>query len=402
MKVGPGEKMILLLAGFVIVVAGLRYGEPLLVPLSLAFVIATVSTSIIRWLEARKVPRPVAIALTMVVNLSVLAGLGTLVGSSLSAFYDAAPRYQSALTNVARANVDWLSERGIHLSSDAMGPLQDFGRLVDLVGGLLKSVANVVSMLLFVLLLVGFMLVEFGGWRLKIGYAMGDRHADLSRFTNAARELQKYLVVKTAANGVTGLLCGIWAAVMGVDFPILWGLIAFLLNYIPTIGTIIAAVPPVVLAWLAFGPATALVTAVGYVLINVTLGSVVEPRIMGRALGLSPLVVLISMVFWWWLWGPVGALLSAPLTMMVKIVLANTTDLRWLAILLGSTKWVEEMHAKWNEARPAVTKSGGVCLGPEERPGSVRIAVRTTDPPPPHPTATPLMIPPAPLPPKED
>jgi predicted PurR-regulated permease PerM len=298
------------------------------------------------------------------------------------------------LTNVVKTNVAWLSDRGIPVSSDLFAPLQDFGRLVDLVGSLVTSVANVVSMLLFVLLLVVFMLVEFGRWRLKIQYAMGDQHADLSRFSTAAHELQKYLGVKTAANAVTGLLCGAWAAVMGVDFPVLWGLIAFLLNYIPTIGTIIAAIPPIVLAWLAFGPGTALVTAVGFVLINVSLGNVVEPRIMGRALGLSPLVVLISMVFWWWLWGPVGALLSAPLTMTVKIVLANTTDLRWLAIMLGSPAWVEEMHAQWTEARPVEqSRAGELCVRPEGLPRELRLGIRATDPPPADPTATPYAIP---------
>ncbi|HNS97536.1 MAG TPA: AI-2E family transporter [Polyangiaceae bacterium] len=391
MNLGPGEKTILLMAGFVIVVAGLRFGEPLLVPLFLALVIATVSSPIIRWLEKRRVPSALAIILAIVLDLAVLAALGTLVGSSLSDFSEAAPRYQAALSNLIKTNVAWLAARGVPASSDLLAPLQDFGRLVDLLGGLVKSVANVVSMLLFVLLLVVFMLVEFGRWQLKIGYALGDRHADLSRFGNAARELQKYLGVKTAANAVTGLLCGVWAAIMGVDFPILWGLIAFLLNYIPTIGTIIAAIPPIVLAWLAFGPGTAFVTAVGFVVINVTLGNVIEPRIMGRALGLSPLVVLISMVFWWWLWGPVGALLSAPLTMMVKIMLANTTDLRWLAIMLGSPSWVEEMQAQWDGARPVEHKSE-LCVRSEKPAHEVLLGVRATDPPR-DPSATPYAIP---------
>ena len=134
-----------------------------------------------------------------------------------------------------------------------------------------------------------------------------------------------------------------------------------------------------------------LVTAVGFVVINVTLGNVIEPRIMGRALGLSPLVVLISMVFWWWLWGPVGALLSAPLTMMVKIMLANTTDLRWLAIMLGSPSWVEEMQAQWDGARPVEHKSE-LCVRSEKPAHEVLLGVRATDPPR-DPSATPYAIP---------
>jgi len=267
---------------------------------------------------------------------------------------------------------------------------------MELIGALLTSVANLVSTSLLVLLLVVFMLVEIGRWRLKICYALGDPQADLRRFSNAAREVQKDLLVKTGANAATGLLCGAWAAVIGVDFPILWGLIAFMLNYIPTLGSIITSVPPILLSLLMFGPGTAIGTAAGFIMINVTLGNVVEPRIMGRALGLSPLVVLVSMVFWWWLWGPVGALLSAPLTMMVKIVLANTTDLRWIAILLGSSDWVEEMNRQWTDARPAHEhKPGEFCVAPKGTSELVSVRVRTTDPPlRPQPSIPPLPPPP--------
>ena len=128
-------------------------------------------------------------------------------------------------------------------------------------------------------------------------------------------------------------------AICGVDFALLWGLLAFLLNYIPTLGMFIATIPPVVVALIQFGPGSALLVLAGYGVINFTLGNFVEPRIMGRALGLSPLVVFMSMVFWGWLWGPIGALFAVPLTMVIRDLLANTEDLRWAAVLLGSAEW---------------------------------------------------------------
>ena len=367
MKLGPGEKTVLLLAGFVIVIAGLRYAESLLMPLALAIVIATLSTPIIRWLQNKRVPRVLAILLAVLLDLSVLGAMITLVGSSLNGFTAALPRYQQGLSAAVGSSVVWLDAHGMHLSNELNARVTGLSAVWDLVGVLLRSLMNVVSSSMLVLLLVVFILFEIGRWRLKIGYAMGDPHADMRKFSKVASELQKYLFVKTGMNLVTGVLCGVWAGIIGVDFPVLWGLIAFLLNYIPTIGSIIAGIPVMLLAWLQFGPGAAVVAMCGYVVINVTLGSVVEPRIMGRALGLSPLVVFISMVFWFWLWGPIGALLSAPLTMGLKIALAQTADLRWVAIMLGSAHWVEEMHSEWTRVRPTVTpQPGRFCVKPAE------------------------------------
>ena len=135
---------------------------------------------------------------------------------------------------------------------------------------------------------------------------------------------------------VNGLLIAAWLWLLGVDFPLLWGLLAFLLNFIPNIGSFIAAVPAVVLAFLQLNLATAAYAAAGYVALDFVIGNVIEPRLMGRGLGLSSLVVFLSLVFWGWVLGPVGMLFSVPLTMIVKIVLDSSDDLRWIAILLSS------------------------------------------------------------------
>ena len=164
---------------------------------------------------------------------------------------------------------------------------------------------------------------------------------------------------------VTGVLCGAWVAICGVDFPILWGLLAFFLNYIPTLGMFIATVPPVVVALIQLGPGSALLVLAGYLVLNFTLGNFVEPRVMGRALGLSPLVVILSMVFWGLLWGPVGALLAVPLTMVFKILLASTEDLRWAAVLLGSKEWFEQTRLEWEDPFEA-EKRRALPPAPEE------------------------------------
>ena len=151
-------------------------------------------------------------------------------------------------------------------------------------------------------------------------------------------EVQTYLGIKTVISLVTGIVLGGWAYVMGLDFPILLGLTAFLLNYIPTVGSILAAIPAVLLSIILVGTAGhALLVTLGYVVVNLLIGSIIEPNLMGRRLGLSTLVVILSLLFWGWAWGPLGALLSVPLTVILKIWLENTTDLRWVAVLLDKS-----------------------------------------------------------------
>ncbi len=143
------------------------------------------------------------------------------------------------------------------------------------------------------------------------------------------------MVIKTLVSLATGIAIAIWLGVLGVDYAMLWGLLAFLLNYVPNIGSIIAAIPAVLLALVQLGVGSALLAALGFLVVNAAIGNVIEPRFMGRGLGLSTLVVFLSLVFWGWVLGPVGMLLSVPLTMTVKIALESNEDTRWIAILLG-------------------------------------------------------------------
>jgi predicted PurR-regulated permease PerM len=141
--------------------------------------------------------------------------------------------------------------------------------------------------------------------------------------------------VKTWVSLLTGVLAGVALLIIGVDYPLLWGLLAFLLNYIPTLGSIIAGAPPTLLALVQFGWKRALIVVAVYVAVNTVMGNVLEPRFMGKKLGLSTLVVFLSMVFWGWVLGPVGMVLCVPLTMLVKIVCGESKELRWASVLLG-------------------------------------------------------------------
>ncbi len=141
------------------------------------------------------------------------------------------------------------------------------------------------------------------------------------------------------------MVVAIWVWALGIDFPVIWGLLAFLLNFIPNLRSIIAAVPPVFLGYIQFGIGRAVLVAAGFGVVNLIFGNVVEPKFMGRKLGLFPLVAFLSLVFWGWVWGPVGMLLSVPMTMVVKIALESNPSTRWISILLDSEASVTQSLA---------------------------------------------------------
>jgi predicted PurR-regulated permease PerM len=168
------------------------------------------------------------------------------------------------------------------------------------------------------------------------------------------QNLGRYLGIKTVVSMATGVCAGVLTWSIGLDFPLLWAMLAFLLNYVPTIGSIIAAVPAVLLALVQIGPGAAGATALGFISINVVFGNFLEPRLMGYGVGISPLVVFVGLVAWGFIFGPVGMLLSVPLTMTLKMALENDDRTRWVAILLGSERDAE--YALRRRARAKAAK----------------------------------------------
>jgi predicted PurR-regulated permease PerM len=189
-----------------------------------------------------------------------------------------------------------------------------------------------------ILLTVVFILLEVQSFPVKVRALTGAGSHGPSQLNRLFESVKKYVAVKTLVSLLTGLSVGIMLLVIGVDFPLLWATLAFFLNYVPTIGSLIAAIPTVLLALVQLGTTAAVATAAGYLVINTLLGNVIEPRVMGRSVGLSPLVVFLSLVFWGWVLGPVGMLLSVPLTMVVKIALEGNPQTRALALLLGTER----------------------------------------------------------------
>ena len=336
-RLSGGVRFLLVAASFIVVVAGLRAASALLLPFLVSVFLALISLPLLYWLKRVKIPNGLAVLLTMLTVIAMLAGIGVLVGGSLNRFTDAAPHYQARLDQMSQGARAWLAGRGVDLSALVSSEQISPRAVMDLARNILKGVALVLSQTVTVLLTMTFILLEAAGFPAKMKAAFGGREGGLERFAKVRGEVQRYLVIKTLVSLATGLLIGAWLSVLGVDFPLLWGLLAFLLNYIPTLGSIIASVPAILLTLVQLGPGRAALAGLGYLAVNIVLGSLLEPHFMGRRLGLSTLVVFLSLVFWGWVWGPVGMLLSVPLTTIVKIMLENSEDFRWLGALLDST-----------------------------------------------------------------
>jgi predicted PurR-regulated permease PerM len=193
------------------------------------------------------------------------------------------------------------------------------------------------------------MLLEATSIPAKLRFIVGEKDSSMAPFEKFIGNVNNYMAIKTLVSLASGICVAVWVFILGVDFPVLWGLLAFALNYVPNIGSIIAAIPPVLLAIIQFGFFKALMVAVGFLVINLIIGSIIEPRFMGRGLGLSTLVVFLSLLFWGWVLGPVGMLLSVPLTITAKIALDSRDETRWLAVLLGPES-IEEPASEKAEA----------------------------------------------------
>jgi AI-2 transport protein TqsA len=328
--------LLLIAAALVIVIAGLKAAQAILIPVLIAAFLSILSAPFVLWLRRRRIPTIVAVLIVIIVMLAVLSGLGAIVGGSVNDFIASIPQYQESISALRQNVSQWLQTTPFHGITGKLPSLVNLGALMGLLGTGLKGLIAALSNTLLVVLTMVFMLLEAATLPDKMMVAFGGDRGDISRFAQVTAQVQQYLLIKTATSLATGVLIAVWLAVLGLDFALVWGLLAFLLNYIPNLGSIIAAVPAILLAVVQLGPSRTFAVLIGYVVVNMAIGNVVEPNLMGRRLGLSTLVVFLSLVFWGWVWGPVGMLLSVPLTMVVKILLENSDEWRWVAVLLDS------------------------------------------------------------------
>ncbi|MEA3285867.1 MAG: AI-2E family transporter [Candidatus Marinimicrobia bacterium] len=329
------QRLLLTVAAFVVVIAGLRAAQELLIPFLLSLFIAIIVTPLLNWLRSKGIPVWAAILIILLAIITLGFLVAVMVGTSLTDFSSSLPRYQEGLRVKMAELLSFFEARGLKIVDQTFMELIDPGAAMRLTSRLLTGMGNLVGDTFLILLVVVFMLLEAATFNTKLDKTLISNSSKVERFSTFIESIKRYMVIKTYTSMATGVLASIWLTILGVDYALLWGLFTFMFNYIPNIGSIIAAIPPVLLALVLLGPWTALAVALGYLVLNMTIGSFLEPRLMGKGLGLSTLIVFLSLLFWGWVLGPVGMILSVPLTMSMKIALASFDETQWLSTMLG-------------------------------------------------------------------
>lgn len=355
-------QMLLVLAALVVVIAGLKAAQVFFVPVLLAFFIATVSYPVTAWLMRRRMPPTVAVVLTVLVDFAFLAAvivLGVVIVGDLQEKWDTEyynltkAKIEEASTSIAGKLEEWGVEDGAlkvkEFTQANLAELKSvkFGTIMSLGTNVVGFALSFIASFGVVIILTVFMLSEAHGFSNRFGAIREARGPNFSRMSGAMLDTQRYLGMKTLISLATGLMAGILCWVAGLDFALLWGILAFVMNFIPVVGSAIASLPPILLALISKdgGIADAVVVAGGYGLINMFLDNFVQPLLLGRRFGLSILVVVVSVLFWGWLWGLVGIILAVPLTMILKVILDNSEEFRWVAIAIGQENKQQQEEA---------------------------------------------------------
>ena len=360
---GSGQ-IIFLLAALIIIAAGLKSAQEIMVPFLLAAFIATIAATPMFWIRAKGVPAGIALALVVVGIFIALLLIGAVATQSTSAFIAKLPFYQDRLVSIQGDLVVALAGFGIPVDLSKLLEGFSLSSALKFAGSTLASLGNLLSNGFLIILTVIFILAEATSFYPKLNSVLSNPQRDLVYFTRFANNMNRYVALKTSMSLLTGLLVSVALWILDIDFPILWGLLAFLLNFIPTIGSIFAAIPPLLLALIQHSPSAAGAVALVFFLINMGVGNVLEPRYMGKGLDLSTLVVFLSLIFWGWILGTVGMFLSVPLTMTGKIAMEANPRTVWLARLLGQGEGREWPPAATIEQDPAPTTTQNQTQNP--------------------------------------
>lgn len=327
---------VLTIAGILAILLVVRYAQAIVVPLLLSLFIAVIASVPVDWLKKRGVTVPVAVAIVLVLALLIQVLLALMLGATVTQFTEALPGYQVRLDGYMASLSAWLLDKGIDITETGLEEILDPSVALGFANTLMVGVGDVVSNTMLIMFTVLFMLLEAWSFPAKLDAMQGVRGGDLvAQFAKVMESTKHYVGAKALTSLATGVLVGIGLALVGLDFAVLWGFLAFALNFIPNIGSIIAAVPAVLLSLLQLGPVETLIVIAIYLAVNTVIGSIIEPGLMGRRVGLSTLTVFLSLVFWGWLLGPVGMLLSVPLTMVIKFAAQASEQTRWIAVLLA-------------------------------------------------------------------
>ena len=326
----------------------LKYAQSVILPLIIAWLLSYLIGPAVNFMTSRKIPTTLAVAIILIILLGIFYLSFTFLYSRVSAFAAAYPKYHTRFTELLALVTSKWNLKFDPLSGINWGQSISSG-LVSLSG----SIFAFVSQLVLVIIFLFFILLGKPYFRYKILKSFSAENADqISRITSSiTSQIRRYLSLQFLISFTTGILVWLALQIIGVDFPVTWGALAFFLNFIPTVGSIVASIPPILLALVQFYPSIwpGVVTFFAVVTIQLGMGNALSPKVMGDQLNLSPVVVLLSLLFWGWLWGVVGALISIPIAAAIKIICENIETLHPISVMMGSGKTYQREFKKRNE-----------------------------------------------------
>lgn len=340
---GDGRRVLVTIAAAFIVFAGLQAARDIIVPIILASFLAIASYPIT--VSLRKYlhfPHWLAVCFTVLVDFGFLIGLGFLINflaKDLS--IEVQTTYQPLFETKYNDLMLFLRDHGLDtFVQEKLGSAQDIlsaGVIMSITTAIMGKALGFIAITTLVLILMTFFLGEAPRFRCNVDKITASRGCpNIRKFADALQGIQRYLVIKTLISLTTGILAWGLCKYMDVGFALLWGIVAFALNFIPTFGSIVAAIPPILLALLIGGISDAVIVAFGYIVINFMLGNGIEPLLLGKQFGIATSVVLLSVILWGWIWGPIGMLLAVPISVLVKLALENSKDLKWIAMMIDN------------------------------------------------------------------
>jgi predicted PurR-regulated permease PerM len=323
--------VVLAATGVVLVI--IRLGAPILNPIFFALVLSLLFSPIYSWLKRRGLPSPVVLVIMLLVIGGLFRGLFFILRVSISRFSERVGFYASQL-NSQLVDLDALLER-LGLSNVDLRDVVKPNALTEALGTILSGVAGFLSDLFLILMIMLFLLGEGPAMMGRLRAGAGRDNPHVERLTTVGRSVVRQFGLRAVVNLVTGAGVTVLLFLLGVDFPLLWGILTFFLSFVPYIGLVLAVTPAVVLALAEFGVSRAALVIAGVVVINVLAENVLSPVLMGRGLNISPTIVFLSFIFWAWLLGGPGAFLALPITLFVAVMLDTFPETRWLANIMG-------------------------------------------------------------------
>ena len=325
----------IVMASVVIILAGAKSASEIIVPFLLSLFIAIILSPSYNFFNKKGLPNSLSLTIVITIFIVFILLVAKLIGSSAQEFSSNIDFYNQQLLNIFSSFTNYAIKIGIEIPFEDISNIINTKQIMNFSTTLIKSIGSLFANGFVILLTVIFMILESNYFIKKLEYA-SLQSLSISHTDEIINQIKEYMVLKALISLFTGFVIWIALTLVGTDYAFLWATLAFLLNFIPNIGSIIAAVPAVLLTLVQLGGISALVVASIYIIVNIVIGSIIEPKIMGKGLGLSTLVVFLSLIFWGWLFGMVGMLLSIPLTIMAKIVFNANESTRWIAVFLGT------------------------------------------------------------------